>query len=73
MKYYLATNNIDVFHFGSCEEECEITTGQPTLNFYTTEDELAQTLGVLTGNVNYYYENKYVSDEQLSPENPPNL
>ena len=40
MKWYLATNEIDVFHYGSMEEEWEITTGQPNLFFYNTKEEL---------------------------------
>jgi hypothetical protein len=40
MKWYLATNEIDVFHYGSMEEEWEITTGQPILFFYNTKEEL---------------------------------
>jgi hypothetical protein len=40
MKWYLATNEIDVFHYGSMEEEWQITTGQPNLFFYNTKEEL---------------------------------
>jgi hypothetical protein len=40
MKWYLATNEIDVFHYGSMEEEWQITTGQPMLFFYNTKEEL---------------------------------
>ena len=40
IKWYLATNEIDVFHYGSMEEEWEITTGQPKLFFYNTKEEL---------------------------------
>lgn len=40
MKWYLATNEIDVFHYGLMEEEWEITTGQPNLFFYNTKEEL---------------------------------
>jgi hypothetical protein len=40
MKWYLATNEIDVFHYGSMEDSDEITTGQPILFFYDTKEEL---------------------------------
>ena len=40
MKWYLATNEIDIFHYGSMEEEWQITTGQPMLFFYNTKEEL---------------------------------
>ena len=40
MKWYLATNEVDIFHYGSMEEEWEITTGQPNLFFYNTKEEL---------------------------------
>ena len=40
IKWYLATNEIDVFHYGSMEEEWQITTGQPKLFFYNTKEEL---------------------------------
>ena len=39
-KWYLATNEIDVFHYGSMEEEWDIVTGQPKLFFYNTKEEL---------------------------------
>ena len=44
MIYYLATNEIDVFHYGSMEEEWQITTGQPMLFFYNTKEELVTAL-----------------------------
>jgi hypothetical protein len=44
MKWYLATNEIDIFHYGSMEEEWEITTGQPNLFFYNTKEELTTAL-----------------------------
>jgi hypothetical protein len=40
MKWYLATNEVDVFHYGTMEEEWEITTGQSNLFFYNTKEEL---------------------------------
>jgi len=46
MKWYLATNEVDVFHYGSMEEEWQITTGQPNLFFYDTKEELITALDV---------------------------
>ena len=46
MKWYLATNEIDVFHYGPMEDDMETTTGQPKLFFYTTEEELITALDI---------------------------
>jgi hypothetical protein len=40
MKWYLATNEIDVFHYGKMEDNMDIVTGQPILLFYNTKEEL---------------------------------
>lgn len=64
--YYLATNSTDVFHYGLLEDGIGVTTGQPSLNFYSSESQLISVLGTLTGNPNYYYENPYETP-------PPNL
>jgi len=42
--YYLATNKTTVFHYGKLEEGQEITTGQPFLFYYATEQELIDDL-----------------------------
>ena len=42
--YYLATNEVDVFHYGELLEGMEISTGQPNLFFYNTEEELITVL-----------------------------
>ena len=44
MKYYLAHNETDVFHYGKITEEQQITTGQPILLFFDTEQELIDKL-----------------------------
>ena len=44
MIYYLATNEINIFHYGSMEEGMEFTTGQPKSFFYNTEKELINVL-----------------------------
>ena len=40
MKYYLATNEVDVFHYGEMEDTMEFTTGQPVSFIYDTKEEL---------------------------------
>ena len=44
MKWYLATNEVDVFHYGQKLEDMEVSTGQPNLFFYDTKEELITTL-----------------------------
>lgn len=40
MKYFLAYNEDDVFHYGKLGNDQEIKTGQPILKFFNTIDEL---------------------------------
>jgi hypothetical protein len=42
--YYLATNEVDIFHYGELLESMEVATGQPNLFFYDTEEELITVL-----------------------------
>ena len=44
MKYYLATNEVDVFHYGEMEDTSELTTGQPLSFLYNTKEELVTAL-----------------------------
>jgi len=57
MRYYLATNEIDIFHFGEIEDESILTTGQPKVFYFNTEQELIDKLTQLTGNKDYYKNN----------------
>ena len=41
----LATDKVDVFHYGEQAEGQTITTGQPFLLFFETEQELIEELG----------------------------
>ena len=43
-KFYLAHNEIDVFHYGSLQENQIVTTGQPFLEYFDTEQELIDRL-----------------------------
>lgn len=38
--YYLATNEVDVFHYGEMKDGMDVVTGQPILLFYNTKEEL---------------------------------
>ena len=40
MKYYLATNEVDVFHYGEMADTSVFTTGQPVSFVYGTKEEL---------------------------------
>jgi hypothetical protein len=40
MRYYLAHNEIDIFHYGKLEDNQQIETGMPFLEFYTELDNL---------------------------------
>lgn len=44
MRYFLAHNSIDVFHYGEILEEQVVTTGQPNLEYYNDLDSLIQRL-----------------------------
>jgi hypothetical protein len=42
--YYLATDRLTIFHYGETIEEQTITTGQPYLEWFVTEQELIDRL-----------------------------
>lgn len=44
MKYFLAHNEIDIFHYGELLEEQVVTTGQPNLEFFIELTELIDRL-----------------------------
>ena len=70
MRWYLATNEIDVFHYGTIEEEWEITTGQPNLFFYNSKEEL---IAILESYEQQYQEPTIVENVILedTPPEPP--
>jgi len=47
MTYFLAHNEIDVFHYGELLEGQVIETGQPFLEYFNTLDELKDRLAIL--------------------------
>jgi hypothetical protein len=73
MKYYLATNEVDVFHYGEMEDTSIFTTGQPASFLYDTKEELVT---ALTGYGQEYQEPQVldlvVSEDQI-PEPNANL
>jgi len=45
IKYYLATDKVDVFHWGSYDDETQqLSTGQPHLELFDSEEELHKVL-----------------------------
>lgn len=40
MRYFLAHNGIDIFHLGKLDEEMEVGTGQPYLEYFDTLEKL---------------------------------
>jgi hypothetical protein len=44
MRYYLATNEKDIFHYGGLEDGQEVKTGQPILIVVNTVEELLEIL-----------------------------
>lgn len=64
MKYYLATNEVDVFHYGEMEDSCEFTTGQPVSYIYNTKEEL---VAALTGYGQEYQEPQVIDIQTPAP------
>ena len=54
MKYYLATNETNIFHFGEMEEGSILTTGQPKVFYFDTESELKNKVNTLAKDSTYY-------------------
>jgi len=65
MKYFLAHNEIDVFHYGGLTEEQVVETGQPHLEFFDELGELKERLSFF--NVEYATE----SNEELLSDGEP--
>lgn len=55
---WFAAHSDSVFHFGFSEAGTHIDTGQPILQLFSTEDELAAYLGKITGDAEYYQKHK---------------
>jgi hypothetical protein len=71
MRYYLATNEIDIFHFGMIEEESILTTGQPKVFYFDTKNELKNKINTLAKDPTYYDTKVAQESNILSvPSNP---
>jgi hypothetical protein len=66
MKYYLAHNETDVFHYGEITEEQQITTGQPNLEFFDTLEELKDRLSFF----NVEFKDNESSIDEINIEEP---
>ena len=44
MRYFLAHNGLNVFHYGKLELNQEVVTGQPFLEFFENENDLINRL-----------------------------
>jgi hypothetical protein len=72
MKYYLATNEVDVFHYGEMADTSVFTTGQPVSFVYDTREELIEKLAEYGQEYQGPQEVDISSFEEVSlPEVPP--
>jgi hypothetical protein len=71
MRYYLATNEIEIFHFGKIGDESVLTTGQPKVFYFNTEIELKNKVNTLAKDPTYYDTRVAQESNILSlPSNP---
>ena len=42
--WYLATNEINVFHYGEISDNAVVTTGQPNLDYFDSKEDLVKSL-----------------------------
>ena len=64
-RYWIVVNtNSDVSGFGKLMDEQVLTTGQPTLYSFLTEEEMISKLTELTGSEEYYLESDYYKDKK---------
>jgi hypothetical protein len=66
MKYFLAHNKTDVFHYGEITEEQQIATGQPNLEFFDTLEELKDRLSFF----NVEFKDNESSIDEINIEEP---
>lgn len=65
--WYLATNEVDVFHYGKLEEGFVLTSGQPVVLYFDSQSELEEELEK--------YGQEYIdpsTENTLPPEAPEN-
>lgn len=66
MRYFLAHNEIDIFHYGELSEEQVVTTGQPKLEYYDDLNGLTQRLNFY--GIQYIENNEPINNNLDSPE-----
>jgi hypothetical protein len=44
MRYFLAHNSVDIFHYGELNDSQVVSTGQPNLEYFNSLDELKDRL-----------------------------
>lgn len=67
IKFYIAHNNADIVNFGQASKNSVISTGQPYLEEFESEEEFSKRLGELKNNPDFYYE--YLeSIKEVDPE-----
>jgi hypothetical protein len=65
--WYLATNEVDVFHYGELPDDLILTSGQPVILYFDSKSELEDELAK--------YQQEYVEpnvERTLPPEPPEN-
>lgn len=63
MKYFLAHNGIDIFHYGEIIQEQQVNTAQPNLEFFDDLDSLIERLSFF----NIEHESTLIDDEPIKP------
>ena len=61
MRYFLAHNETDIFHYGELLEEQVVTTGQPKLEYYNDLDSLIQRLNSF--GIQYIFNENSISED----------
>jgi hypothetical protein len=69
MKYYLAHNEIDVFHYGELKDGQVIETGQPYLEFFDNLNDLK----IRVNSFGLEFDENYNSNDLDTQNNPNNL
>lgn len=63
-RYYVITNlDNSLIIFGKLDNDCTLSTGQPTLYNFLTEDEMVLKLNEITGSDEYYLNSDYYKEK----------
>lgn len=66
MKYFLAHNSTDIFHYGEITQDQVVNTGQPNLEFFSDLDSLTERL--LFFNVEYNNNDNTITENEKITE-----